>query len=63
MKSITECILSLTRNGFSVSLTYSCDSTQPILVVSDFKLGEVGRYYIHSKIWVGDCRFQMWNFN
>lgn len=54
--SISDYILKLVKDGFSVSLTYSSDSTQPILIVSDFRLGEVGRYYIHSKTWVGCIR-------
>lgn len=51
--NLTDYILKLARDGFSVSLTYSSDSRQPVLIVSDFRLGEIGRYYIHSRVWIG----------
>lgn len=51
--NLTDCILKLARDGFSVSLIYSSDSRQPVLSVSDFRLGEIGRYYIHSRVWIG----------
>lgn len=51
--NLTDCILKLAQDGFSVSLIYSSDSHQPVLIISDFRLGEIGRYYIHSRIWIG----------
>lgn len=49
---LADYILELVECGFRVSLTYSMDRNEPILIVVDSLLGEVGRYYLHSKMWV-----------